>query len=152
MLMLCMKEDVKTFWQCVLNPQIYLDGLSKAALSQHLSMDQVRGAEDAVSTIWHDSERLWSIDVLPLGDGGRCVAGAWWLINAVAPPGEWEVRKWENRSIEDLIITCCRYKQKPWADPYWRTAQCIRGGYVTEIFKWDKLNVKKYIFGNQKQK
>lgn len=80
----------------------YLDGLSKAALPQHLSMDEVRWAEDAVRLIGHDTEWLWSIDVLPLGDGGRCVAGAWWLINAVAPPGGWEGRRevWQEEKEE----------------------------------------------------
>lgn len=49
-------------------------------------MDEVRRAEDPVRPIGHDAERLWSIDVLPLGDGGRCIAGARRLVNAVAPP------------------------------------------------------------------
>ncbi len=35
-----------------------LDGLSKAALPQHLSVDEVRWAEDAVRPIGHDAERL----------------------------------------------------------------------------------------------
>lgn len=64
-----------------------LNGLSEAALPQHLSVDEVRRAEDAVRPVGHDAERLRSIDVLPLGDGGGCVAGAWWFVNAVASPG-----------------------------------------------------------------
>lgn len=36
----------------------HLDGLSKAAFPQHLSMDEVRWAEDAVRLIGHDTERL----------------------------------------------------------------------------------------------
>lgn len=47
-----------------------LDGLSEAALPQHLSMDEVRWAENAVRLIGHNTERLRSIDVFPLGDGG----------------------------------------------------------------------------------
>lgn len=35
-----------------------LDGLSEAALPQHLSVDEVRWAEDAVRPIGHDAERL----------------------------------------------------------------------------------------------
>lgn len=35
-----------------------LDGLPKAALPQHLSMDEVGWAEDAVRPIGHDAERL----------------------------------------------------------------------------------------------
>lgn len=66
-----------------------LNGLSEAALPQHFSMDEVRRAEDAVRPVGHDAERLRSIDVLPLGDGGGCIAGAWWFVNAVASPGGW---------------------------------------------------------------
>lgn len=54
-----------------------LDGLSEAALPKHLAMDEVRWPEDAVRSVGHDTERLRSIYVLPLGDGGCCVAGAW---------------------------------------------------------------------------
>ena len=54
-----------------------LDGLSEAALPQHLSMDEVGRAEDAVRTAGNDTQRFRSIDVLPLGDGRRRVAGAW---------------------------------------------------------------------------
>lgn len=36
----------------------YLDGLSEAALPQHLSVDEVRRAEDSMRAIGHDAERL----------------------------------------------------------------------------------------------
>lgn len=64
----------------------YLDGLSKASLSKHFSVDEVRWAEDAVSPTGDNSEGLGSIDLLPLSDGRCSVAGTWRLINAVTPP------------------------------------------------------------------
>lgn len=36
----------------------YLDGLPEAALPQHLSVDEVRRAEDSMRAIGHDAERL----------------------------------------------------------------------------------------------
>lgn len=36
----------------------YLDSLSKAALPQHLSMDEVRWAKDPMRPIGHDAQRL----------------------------------------------------------------------------------------------
>ena len=68
---------------------VYLDGLSKAAFSQHLSMDEVWGPEDPVhSTVGDDSQWLRAVNVLPLRERGRCVTGARRLINTVAPSGE----------------------------------------------------------------
>lgn len=45
---------------------MYLDGLSEAALPQHLSMDEIGRAEDAMRPIRDDAERLGAVDVLPL--------------------------------------------------------------------------------------
>lgn len=94
---------------CVSATQTHLDGLSKAAFPQHLSMDEVRWAEDAVRLIGHDAQRLWSINVLPLGDGGCCVAGAGWLINAAAPPGGRGQEEKEGNRVEYLITDCCYF-------------------------------------------
>lgn len=75
----------------------YLDGLSEAALPQNLSVDEVRRAEDSVRAIGHDAERLWSIDVLPLWNGGCGIAGARRLVNAVAPPWGRHGGRWRHR-------------------------------------------------------
>lgn len=100
--------------------QMYLDGLSKAALPQHLAMDEVGWAEDAVRPVWNHTERLRSIDILPLGDGGCCVAGAWWLINAVAPPGGWEGRQmgWGEESKERRTGNCAKAMKSLFRNSY----------------------------------
>lgn len=67
---------------------MYLDGLTEAALPKHFSVDEVRWTEDTVCPVGDDSKWLRAVDVFLRRDGGRSFAGAWRLINAVAPPGE----------------------------------------------------------------
>lgn len=52
----------------LVDAQPYLDGLAEAALAQHLAMDQVRGAEDAMGA-GDDAQRLRATDVFALGCG-----------------------------------------------------------------------------------
>lgn len=55
----------------------HLDGLSEAALPQHLSVDEVGRAEDPVRPIGPDAERLRSVAVPPPGGRGGGGAGVW---------------------------------------------------------------------------
>jgi len=67
-------------------------------------VDEVRRAEDSMRLIGHDAERLRPLDVLPLGDGRRRVAGAGRLIDAVAPPG-WKREKEKEKEKKNIIRT-----------------------------------------------
>lgn len=78
--------------------QIYLYGLSKASLPQHFSVDEVRWAEDTVSPVWDNPKWLRPIDVLPLGDWWRSIAGSRRLISAVTSP-----KREENKEINLFI-------------------------------------------------
>lgn len=69
-------------------------------------MDEVRRAEDAVSPTGDDAEGFGSIDLLPLRDGRRSVAGARRLIDAVAPP---ERVRCEG---DEITPPCCQDLQK----------------------------------------
>lgn len=69
-------------------PPAHLDGLAEAALAQHLPVDEVRGAEDAVGA-GHDAQGLGAPDVLALGCGRAHGARARGLVRAAAPPVGW---------------------------------------------------------------
>ena len=58
----------------------YLDGLPEAALPQHLPMDEVGRAEDAVHATGDQAQRLGPVEVLTLG--GVVLAGARGLVGA----------------------------------------------------------------------
>ena len=60
----------------------YLDGLPEAALPQHLPVDEVGGAEDAVRAARDQAQRLGPVDVLTLEGGGVGLAGARGLVGA----------------------------------------------------------------------
>lgn len=54
-------------WQkCAIYKQVYLYGLSETSLPEDFSVDEVRRAEDAVSLVGDDAERLRPVDVLPV--------------------------------------------------------------------------------------
>ena len=65
----------------------YLDGLAKAALAQHLPMDEIRRPKDAVRPADH-TEGLGATQVLELGGRGAQRAGARGPVDAAAPSGE----------------------------------------------------------------
>lgn len=88
--------------------QNYLDGLSKASLPKHLSVDEVGRSEDTVCPTRDNSERLRSIDLLLLGDGWCCVARAWWLVDAVTPPERQRGVKMTSCGVKYPInLWCC---------------------------------------------
>lgn len=86
-----------------------LDGLPEAALSQDLSVDEVRRPEDAVRPLGHHAQWFWSTYVL--------LIGARWLVNAVASTGGVQARfqrterrkrkkSGEHPTVEGVLAYC----------------------------------------------
>ena len=76
-----------------------LDGLAEAALSQHLSVDEVGWPENAVRPLGHPTERFWLTYVLLIGTWGR--------VNAVAAKKKREEKQSAEHPTMERRIICC---------------------------------------------